>query len=153
MEKVLLYSAFCLSLAFSQVCCTETSTEPTSSLPLGATTDKGRYVFSTETVKDTIQITVFNASDSTIFMWFPLEYLDFKQSDGGWNTILTIDTSPLGPVMPGGSASMSTWVLNDDSSLIQGIYSFSGTAFKDSCVYSGCRSISVRSNEFSLTWN
>jgi len=115
-------------------------------------TDRYKYFFSTDTMRDSIRLEAYNGSDLVIYNWYPMEYIDLRQPDGSWKGIISRSTSPLGPVNPSTSVSLSTWIWNHDSNLVPGTYSFSGRAFfSDTCTQSVCQRI-VRSNEFFLDW-
>lgn len=143
-----------LFLALTQIACKEISTEPVRITEPVVQTDRSQYYFSSDILKDTIWLEAFNGTDSTIFRWYPREYLDLRQPSGSWESIIVAETSPLGPIDPSHSATTFTFVHNTDSNLVPGIYSFYGTVFfTDTCIPSACSQIMVRSNAFSLDWN
>lgn len=116
-------------------------------------TDRYKYFFSTDTKRDSILLEAYNGSDSVIYSWYPMEYIDLKQPDGSWKGIISRSTSPFWPVNPSTSVRFSTWIGNDDSNLVPGTYSFSGRAyFNDTCTQSLCLERIIRSNEFFLDW-
>ena len=108
-------------------------------------TNKTSYFFSDSTGIDTIVVTFFNGTDSTVVCYNPVNLLDFK-TDSGWITIMVGDIGGCIPLLPQNYKSYKDWVW-DSPALKTGIYSYQGNYAMDSLTHDPRY---IRSNEFTL---
>lgn len=76
----------------------ESSTEPQLIPGVWGTFDRQAYKFTTQTVRDTAYLTVYNQSDTTVLWWTPSEVI--YKSDTAWVIVEWQDRLPFGPLAP-----------------------------------------------------
>lgn len=132
--------------------CNDTTTNPTPQEELTVRTNKTHYMLPLQATRDTVFLTMYNSTTSTVYRWYPEENIEYKMPDGTWRVWAVIDIITLyGPFKPGESHTIPVWIPDADENFFKNkIFTFIGPASFDT-LYHNSNRIRIRSNEFTLS--